>query len=118
MVMPMVRLAGHSCPTVASAYWLACAPLARCMASRCLSAAVLRWICASRGEAGTTGVVASVLGLLTGAAGEGGFAGLAGQFVRRGLMRFGVDIPTELRFTCTDTARPLLAQGPCAQRAR
>jgi len=60
---------------------------------------------------GTTGVVASVLGLLTGAAGDGGFAGLGGQFVRRGLLRFNVPIETELRFTRTDTGQSVLAHS-------
>ena len=39
-----------------------------------------------------TGVVASVLGLLSGAAGDGGFAGLGGQFVRRGLLQYNAAI--------------------------
>jgi len=60
---------------------------------------------------GVTGVVASVLSLLTGAAGDGGFAGLGGQFVRRGLLRFNVPIETELRFTRTDTGQSVLAQA-------
>ena len=57
-----VKLAGHSCPTVA-------------------------------------GVIASVAGLVTGAANDGGFKGLAGRFGRQGLLKFGVAMAGEIRFT-------------------
>jgi len=106
-----VRLAGHSCPTVASAYWLGVRALhalyGEAVPQRGAVAVELR----EAQYEGTTGVVASVLGLLTGAAGDGGFAGLGGQFVRRGLLRFNVPIETELRFTRTDTGQAVLAQA-------
>lgn len=44
-------------------------------------------------QSGVTGVVANVVSLLTGAAGDTGFQGLAGQFKRRNLLFFGTDIP-------------------------
>jgi hypothetical protein len=44
-----------------------------------------------------------VAGLLTGAAGEGGFKGIAGRFARRGLLAFGAPIATDLRFTRLDS---------------
>ena len=106
-----VRLAGHSCPTVASAYWLGVRALralyGEAVPQRGAVAVELR----EAQYEGVTGVVASVLGLLTGAAGDGGFAGLGGQFVRRGLLRFNVPIETELRFTRTDTGQSVLAQA-------
>lgn len=106
-----VRLAGHSCPTVASAYWLGVRAIRAlygdAMPQRGDIAVDLR----EPFDAGTTGVVASVLGLLTGAAGDGGFAGLGGQFVRRGLLQFNAPIETEVRFTRTDTGQAVLAQG-------
>lgn len=36
--------------------------------------------------AGVAGVIGSVVGLITGAAAEGGFKGIGGRFVRRGLL--------------------------------
>jgi len=106
-----VRLAGHSCPTVASAYWLGVRALralyGEAVPQRGAVAVELR----EAQYEGTTGVVASVLGLLTGAAGDGGFAGLGGQFVRRGLLRFNMPIETELRFTRTDTGQSVLAHS-------
>ena len=44
-------------------------------------------------------------GLVTGAANEGGFKGLAGRFARHGLLRFGVPMHGEIRFTRLDNAR-------------
>jgi hypothetical protein len=62
-----------------------------------------------------SGVLASVAGLITGAAGEGGFKGIAGRFARRGLLAFGAPIAADLRFTRVDTGRSVeidLARAP------
>jgi hypothetical protein len=99
-----VRLAGHSCPTVAGA-WL--------MAVRGLSILYPEPTIPERGriridmrdpeDAGTTGVVANVLGLITGAAGRGGFKGLGGVHARRGLLNFGTAQFAPVRLTRLDT---------------
>lgn len=54
-------------------------------------------------EEGVVGVMASIASLVTGAANEGGFKGLAGRFGRRALLRFGVPLAGEIRFTRIDT---------------
>jgi hypothetical protein len=56
-------------------------------------------------EDGTTGVTGAVAGLITGAAGPGGFKGLGGRFVRRGLRRYGVPITGDLRLTRIDNGQ-------------
>lgn len=106
-----VKLAGHSCPTVASAYWLGVRALKALYGDEVPVRGHIQVSLREPLEAGTTGVVASVLGLLTGAASGGGFAGLAGQFVRRGLLQFNAGIESELRFTRVDTGQAVLAQG-------
>lgn len=106
-----VRLAGHSCPTVASTYWLGVRAIRALYGDQMPQRGSIAVDLRDPFEVGTTGVVASVLGLLTGAAGDGGFGGLGGQFVRRGLLRFAVDIPTELRFSRTDNGQSVLAQA-------
>jgi hypothetical protein len=53
--------------------------------------------------AGVAGVMASVATLITGAAGDGGFKGLGGQYSRRNLLLFGVSGITGLAFTRVDT---------------
>jgi hypothetical protein len=66
-------------------------------------------------DEGVAGVIASVAGLVTGAANEGGFKGLAGRFARRGLLRFGVAMSGEVRFTRLDTGRSVeLSRRPQA----
>lgn len=100
-----VKLAGHSCPTVAAAWLMARAALAALyphgLAERGSVAVELR----EPADAGVTGVVARVVGLVTGAAGDEGFKGIAGRFVRRGLLRFDADIDGELRFTRQDNGK-------------
>ena len=59
-------------------------------------------------DAGTVGVVGAVLGLITGAASDGGFKGLGGQHVRRDLLKFGVDIAAEARFSRLDSGASVL----------
>ena len=98
-----VRLAGHSCPTVAGA-WLTSVRALRALYGDEIP--VRGNIAVSLHEsvdAGVAGVIASVATLLTGAAGEGGFKGLGGQHVRRGLLRFGVSGNVGLTFTRLDT---------------
>ncbi len=83
-----VRVAGHSCPTVAGT-WL--------MLWRGLNALWPEGVPVRSGvtvhfadaqEDGVTGVMASVATLVTGAAGSGGFRGLKGHWPRRDLLSF------------------------------
>ena len=98
-----MRLAGHSCPTVAGA-WL--------MTTRALRALYGDTVPERGGvvvnfgdslEGGVTGVIASIATLLTGAAGCGGFKGLAGRFSRRNLLSFDAAGVADIRFTRRDT---------------
>jgi hypothetical protein len=98
-----VKLAGHSCPTVASAYVLGCRALTALYPDSLPERGGVRLAFASRLEEGVTGVTASVLTLLTGAAQDGGFKGIGGRFARRGLQDFGHELPLSVRVTRTDT---------------
>ena len=69
-----VRLAGHSCPTVASAYWLGVRALKALYGDELPTRGHIQVSLREPLETGTTGVVASVLGLLTGAAAKGRLA--------------------------------------------
>jgi len=97
-----VRLAGHSCPTVASAYWMTRQALRALFGDQLAERGGVRVEFAAAGSAGATGVIANVVSLLTGAAADMGFQGLAGQFKRRNLLSFGADIPLEMRYTRLD----------------
>lgn len=98
-----VRLAGHSCPTVAGAYLLAAKALLLLYPDATPERGALRVEFRDAADAGVTGVIANVVGMITGAAAEGGFKGIAGRFVRKGLLAFGVPMRGLVRFTRTDT---------------
>ena len=98
-----VKLAGHSCPTVASAYLMTRAALAALYRDSLPERGGIRVELREERLAGVAGVVANVASLLTGATQDTGFKGIGGRFDRRGLLFFGVDIPAQLRFTRTDT---------------
>ena len=98
-----VKLSGHSCPTVAAA-WLAVAEaLEGLYPGEVPERGGVRVELRGALDEGTSGVVGNVASLVTGAAGEGGFKGIAGRFVRRGLLAFGAPIGADLRFTRLDT---------------
>lgn len=99
-----VKLAGHSCPTVAGA-WLMTVRALRALYGDEIP--VRGKMCVALGEtadSGVAGVMAAVAGLLTGAAGEGGFKGLGGRYGRRELLRFGVAGVGGLAFSRLDRA--------------
>jgi hypothetical protein len=99
-----VRLAGHSCPTVAGAYLMTLQALRRLYPEGVPQRGGVRVELRAAQADGTAGVVAAVAGLITGAAGEGGFQGLAGRFSRRALLQFAAPVEGDMRFTRIDTA--------------
>ena len=103
-----VRLAGHSCPTVAGAWLMARHGLAALYPDELPVRGSIRVELAGAQDAGTTGVVGTVLGLITGAAGDGGFKGLGGHHGRRNLLAYGVDLAAELRITRLDSGAAVL----------
>lgn len=100
-----VKLAGHSCPTVAGAWLMTRTALAHLYPDGAPQRGGMRVELQQTVDEGVAGVIASVAGLITGAANEGGFKGLAGRFGRQGLLRFGVPMTGEIRFTRLDTGR-------------
>lgn len=98
-----VRLAGHSCPTVASAYWLTRQALRALYGDALPERGGVRVAFREPATAGVTGVIANVVSLLTGVTTDTGFKGLAGRFDRRNLLAFDAHQPLDLRFTRADT---------------
>lgn len=97
-----VKLAGHSCPTVASAYWLTVLALRALYGSDLPERGAIRVEFREGREAGVTGVIANVVSLLTGAAGDTGFKGLAGRFERRHLLAFDAELSLDIRYSRLD----------------
>ena len=100
--LEIVKMSGHSCATVAGAYLMAKEGLK----------ALFEGEIPKRGEIkielkGTlednTGVVAMVLMNITGATDNMGFTGIMGKYNRRGLLSYGANIDSNVRFTRLDT---------------
>lgn len=87
----VVRLAGHSCPTVAGAFLMGRAALAALFPGTRAERGSVRVDMPAPADHGTTGVIAQVLTLLTGAAGDGGFHGIGGHHRRHGLLQFAAE---------------------------
>jgi hypothetical protein len=83
-----VRLAGHSCPTVAGAFLIGRAALATLYPGEPAERGNIAVHMPAPEDDGVTGVMAQVLTLLTGAAGGNGFQGMRGRFRRKGLLSF------------------------------
>lgn len=98
-----VRLTGHSCPTVASAYWLTYLALEHLYPDELPQRGGIKVEFRDDARSGSTGVIATVVQMLTGAAGGSGFKGIAGRHGRAGLIRYKPDLLPLLRFTRLDT---------------
>ena len=98
-----VRLAGHSCPTVAAAYWLTWLALERLYPEALPERGGISVEMRDSEADGSTGVAACVIQMLTGAAGQGGFKGIGGRYGRSWLQRYTPDLPLTFRFTRIDT---------------
>lgn len=99
-----VRLAGHSCPTVAAAFLMTRRALALLYPDALPVRGEIRVDLRQDRDAGTTGVTASIATLVTGATADSGFRGLGGQFNRRDRLFFGQPLAAgDLRFTRLDT---------------
>lgn len=98
-----VRLAGHSCPTVAGAWLMTTRALKALYGDAVPERGAIEVAFGDSQSNGVTGVIASIATLLTGAAGSGGFKGLAGRFSRRDLLAFDVAGAEAIRFTRRDT---------------
>ncbi len=83
-----VKLAGHSCPTVAGAYLMALKGIDALYPDSVPQRGDISVTIKGSREEGTNGVIGNVLGLITGAAAEEGFKGLKGNHARNGLLRF------------------------------
>lgn len=99
-----VQLAGHSCPTVASAFLMTRAALAALYGDALPVRGEIRVDLTEAQDAGVAGVIASIATLITGATTDTGFRGLAGQFNRRNKLFFSQQLGRgDLRLTRLDS---------------
>ncbi len=102
----VVKMAGHSCGVTSGAYLMTLNGLKALYGTEI----------PNRGEIkvelkGTlkdnTGVFAQVFSYLTGATNNTGFLGIMGKFNRRGLLFYGVNMESDVRFTRLDTNKSI-----------
>ncbi|MEW5729293.1 MAG: hypothetical protein AB1918_15805 [Pseudomonadota bacterium] len=101
----VVKLAGHSCPTVAGAFLMVRAGLAALYDADIPERGGVRLRFPDAASEGVTGVMAAVAGLVTGARGDDGFKGLAGRFSRAGLLDFGAEVGGTMAIERLDDGR-------------
>ncbi|MCG3200719.1 MAG: hypothetical protein NFCOHLIN_00581 [Gammaproteobacteria bacterium] len=102
-----VKLAGHSCPTVAGAFLMVRRGLIHLYGGELPERGGIEVYLRDARDQGTTGVIAAVATLLTGAAPETGFGGIGAgrRFARRGLLQFDAPIDSMLALRRRDTGR-------------
>jgi hypothetical protein len=106
----VVKLAGHSCPTVAGAYLMVRSGLSYLYGNELPQRGGIEVYLRDQREQGTTGVIATVAMLLTGAAPETGFGGIGAdrRFARRDLLHFGAPIGGILALRRHDNGRGVI----------
>ena len=97
-----VKLTGHACPTVAGAWMIVTAALKQLYGDAIPCRGDIEISFHEAEESGVAGVVASVLTLLTGACGKGGFKGLAGKHQRKDRLSFDNATIPHIRLTRSD----------------
>jgi len=98
-----VRLAGHSCPTVAGAYLMTVRSLEHLYPGEVPERGAVAVSVRENADEGVAGVMARVATLLTGATENTGFKGIGGRFDRRNLLSFGTGVHGTMAFVRTDT---------------
>ncbi len=98
-----VKLAGHSCPTVAGAYLMALKGLEALYTDTLPQRGRVHLSMRDSEVDGVTGVVANVISFILGASGLGGFKGIQGNFSRDNLVSYNVPMEGEVMLTRLDT---------------
>ena len=98
-----VKLAGHSCPTVAGAYLMTLQALQRLYPDSLAQRSTIQVDMRDSKEEGVTGVIATVISYIVGASDEGGFKGIKGKMSRNNLLGYDANITREVSLTRLDT---------------
>jgi hypothetical protein len=101
----MVKLAGHSCPTVAGAYLMLREGLTALYVHEMPVRGEIKVLMRGALGEGTVGVLANIASLVTGATDTSGFQGLNGRFDRRNLLFYEADIEGEMALVRVDTGK-------------
>ena len=98
-----VKLAGHSCPTVAGAYLMALRGLQALYGTELPKRGDIHVSMKNEETEGVTGVICNVISFIAGAGGIGGFKGLNGNMSRNNLISYNIPMDGEVKLTRIDT---------------
>ena len=98
-----VKLAGHSCPTVAGAYLMTKLGLERLFKETLPHRGMVHVSMRQPQSEGVAGVVCNVASYIVGAGDKGGFKGIQGHFSRDNLIDYDMPMEGEMRLTRLDT---------------
>jgi len=101
--LDIVKMAGHSCVLVSGTYLMALKGLQRLYGTELPIRGEIKVELRDYLHDGNTGASAQVLSNITGATTDTGFKGINGKYNRRGLLFYGADIKSNVRFTRLDT---------------
>lgn len=103
-----VKLAGHSCPTVAGAYLMAAMGLNSLYGDAMPERGSIKIEMRESKNAGVTGVTGNILSFISGANDSSGFKGIQGNFSRNDLVSYDAPIDEEVRLTRLDTMQSVM----------
>lgn len=98
----VVKLAGHSCPTVAGAYLMLQKGLKALYDNEPPIRGDIRVLMKGKLGEGVVGVMGNIASLITGATDTSGFHGLGGKFDRRNLLVYEADIDGDISLERVD----------------
>jgi len=101
----MVKLAGHSCPTVAGAWLMAAEGLKALYGEAKPVRGEVKVEIKSPKDEGVAGVIGNCIALIVGAGDEGGFKGLGGRMARNNRLFYGVSMPGDVRLSRLDNGQ-------------
>ncbi|MGA9046504.1 hypothetical protein [Sulfuricurvum sp.] len=104
----VVKLAGHSCPTVAGAYLMVCKGLGLLYGEAFPLRGEIRVTIKGNLGDGVVGVIANVASMITGATEKSGFHGLGGRFDRRNLLFFDSDMTADMALERLDSGEKVM----------
>jgi len=117
--LEIVKMAGHSCAVISGAYLMTLKGLKALYGTDIPKRGEIKVELREQLGDGNTGVFGQVYSNITGATTNTGFGGLGGNFNRRNLLFYGVQMQGNVRFTRLDTGnsvevsyQPALAVNP------
>ena len=94
--LDVVKLSGHSCPTVSSTFAMISVGLNKLYGNDLPIRGDIKVTIQGAKEDGAVGVIANVASYITGACDEGGFKGFGGKSSRNNLLKFNSNIDAEI----------------------